>query len=85
MPLVLLVCAAWVGLLAMINVRERRQEIGILRALGYGSGRIGWLFLGKALGLGLVGAAIGFGIGTGAALTWGPAIFKVTASKLAIY
>ena len=44
---VVCVCAAWLGLLAWLNVRERRQEIGILRALGFGSGRIGALFLGN--------------------------------------
>jgi len=62
-PLVVLVSAIWVGLLALANVRERRVEIGILRAIGKGSGAIGVLFLGKALVMGLLGAAVGLGIG----------------------
>jgi ABC-type lipoprotein release transport system permease subunit len=82
MPAVMLVCAAWVGVLAMINVRERRQEIGIMRALGFGSGTIASLFLGKAILIGALGAGVGFAVGTGLALRFGPAIFKVTARAI---
>jgi len=32
--------------------------------------------------IGLIGAVVGFGIGTGLALKFGPAIFKVTASMI---
>jgi len=81
-PFVVIVCMSWIGILAMLNVRERRQEIGIMRALGYGSNKIGALFLGKAVLIGLIGAVFGFGIGTGLALKFGPAIFKVTASMI---
>jgi ABC-type lipoprotein release transport system permease subunit len=81
-PFVVIVCMSWIGILAMLNVRERRQEIGIMRALGYGSSKIGALFLGKAVLIGLIGAVIGFGIGTGLALKFGPDIFKVTASMI---
>ena len=81
-PTVFLVCAAWVGLLSLSNVRERRQEIGILRALGFGSGRIALLFLGRAILLGLIGAVVGFALGTGLALQFGPAIFRLTAQKI---
>jgi len=63
-PLVVVAAAIWVGLLALSNVRERRTEIGVLRALGKGSGTIVALFLGKAILLGLVGGLIGFGLGT---------------------
>ncbi|MEM9658499.1 MAG: hypothetical protein AAF961_09070, partial [Planctomycetota bacterium] len=41
--------SAWVCLLSIANVRQRRQELGLLRAIGHGPGRIGALFLGKAL------------------------------------
>jgi putative ABC transport system permease protein len=81
-PFVVIVCMSWIGILAMLNVRERRQEIGIMRALGYGSSKIGTLFLGKAVLIGLTGAVVGFGVGTGLALKFGPAIFKVTASMI---
>jgi putative ABC transport system permease protein len=63
--LVVLAAAAWVGLLALANVRERTAEIGVLRALGKSSARIAALFLGKAVLLGLLGAALGFFAGTG--------------------
>lgn len=82
LPFVLIVCGVWIGVLAMINARERRREIGILRALGYGSVKIANLFLGKAILLGLVGAVMGFIIGTLLTLMYGPEIFKVTASAV---
>lgn len=82
MPFVLVVCAAWVGVLALLNVRQRRQEIGILRALGYGAGRIASLFLGKAVLAGVLGAGFGFVVGTVLALALGPALFPVTANKI---
>jgi len=82
MPFVLVVCAAWVGLLAMLNVRQRRQEIGILRALGYGSARVASLFLGKAVIVGALGAGLGFAIGTALALKFGPGVFEVTAKMI---
>lgn len=82
MPFVIVVCAVWIGALAMMNVRERRYEIGIMRALGYGSGKIAFLFLGRALVIGLIGAALGFLVGTLLSLTLGPDIFKVTARMI---
>lgn len=82
MPTILVVCGAWVGVLAMTNVRDRQQEIGIMRALGYGSGKITALFLGKAVIIGLLGALIGSLIGTFLALHFGPDIFKVTAKAI---
>lgn len=81
-PFVVVVCMVWIGILAMMNVRERRQEIGIMRALGYSSTKIAALFLGKAVAIGLLGAVVGFGLGTGLALEFGPAIFKVTAKMI---
>ena len=62
-PLVVLASALWIGLLAWSNVRERRTEIGLLRALGKGASAVATLFLGKAVVLGLVGGAIGCFVG----------------------
>ena len=62
-PLIVLVCAIWVGLLAWSNVRERRSEIGLLRALGKRSGSIAMLFLGKAVLLGAVAGIVGCLVG----------------------
>jgi putative ABC transport system permease protein len=81
-PFVIIICAAWVGILAMMNVRERRQEIGVMRALGYGSGKISLLFLGKAVVIGLLGAVLGFVLGTVLTMTFGPYIFKLTAGNI---
>jgi ABC-type lipoprotein release transport system permease subunit len=82
MPIVIVACGAWIGVLAIMNVRDRQQEIGIMRALGYGSGRITLLFLGKALIIGLFGAAVGFFAGTALALNFGPGIFELTAKAI---
>jgi len=62
-PLVTLGCAAWIGILAFLNVRERRPEIGILRALGLRSGQVMVVFLARALAVGLAGAVVGCAAG----------------------
>jgi len=82
MPLVVVVCGAWIGVLAMMNVRERQQEIGIMMALGYSLRKVAGLFLGKAAIMGIVGAVLGFATGTALALHFGPAIFKITAETM---
>lgn len=81
-PFVVIACGVWIGVLAIMNVRDRQQEIGIMRALGYGSERVTLLFLGKALTIGLVGALVGFFVGTGLALKFGPPIFELTAKTM---
>jgi ABC-type lipoprotein release transport system permease subunit len=62
-PIVLLASGIWIALLFLGNIRERRSEIGILRAIGVTSKKILHLFLCKALVLGLAGALLGFGLG----------------------
>ncbi len=62
-PVVVLACAIWLGLLALSNVRERKMEIGVMRALGVGSGKVASLFIGKAVLLGLAGGVIGCLVG----------------------
>lgn len=55
------------GLLAIVgvygvvaySVTQRRRELGIMLALGAGSGRIRWVVLREALGYGVAGLAIG--------------------------
>jgi len=81
-PFVVIACGVWIGILAVMNVRDRQPEIGIMRALGYGSGRITLLFLGKAVIIGLLGATIGYVVGTALALNFGPDIFKITAKTM---
>jgi len=62
-PLVILTSALFVGLMTGMNVRERRAEVGVLRALGKSAGTIAGLFLGKAFLLGTLGGLIGAGLG----------------------
>ncbi|MCX8038573.1 MAG: FtsX-like permease family protein, partial [Candidatus Sumerlaeia bacterium] len=62
-PTVMVASALWIGFLAFGNVRERRVEIGILRALGLRSRQVLMLFLSKAVAMGLIGGAIGYGVG----------------------
>jgi ABC-type lipoprotein release transport system permease subunit len=84
MQIVLLVCSVWLAVLAFLNVRERKTEIGVLRALGYGTGSILALVMGKGLAIGLLGALLGFGAASAVVLTYGPDIFQVTAGSIAI-
>ncbi len=58
LPLEVLVAAMVVGLMTWLNVRERRHEIGLLRALGKGTGHIASLFLVKGLMVGLSGGVV---------------------------
>jgi putative ABC transport system permease protein len=82
-PLVLGIGAAWVGILAALNVRERRSELGLWRALGWSSGRIALLYLGRAALLGLLAAAGGYFIGNAIGLHYGPRLYPVTAGGFA--
>jgi len=81
-PAVAVVCLIWIGVLTFLNVRERRAEIGVMRALGYGSVRIAALFIAKALTIGLLGATLGFVLGTLFTLQYGEEIFKITAQAI---
>lgn len=62
-PVVVAGAALWIGFLAFGNVRERRVEIGLWRALGVPSRRIMALFLGRAALIGLAGAGLGSAAG----------------------
>jgi len=59
-PLVTMASIVWIGVLAFINARERRFEVGILRALGLRSRDIFFLFLSKAGLIGFLGVCIGY-------------------------
>ena len=83
MPAVIILCGVIVGVLAFVNTRARRQEIGTLRALGKGSGEIAALFLGKALLLGVVGAVGGFALGTGLLFGWGNEVLQISPKLIA--
>ncbi len=65
-----------VGILTImtIAVRERRREIGLLRALGAERDQILMLFLLEAVLLALLGGAVGFAVGAGGAWLIGAAV-----------
>jgi len=67
-PLVILGSTVLIGVLAFNNVRERRTEIGILRAIGYRSNQILTVFIAKAFVLGGVGAMVGYVLGFAVAI-----------------
>ncbi len=69
-PIASLASAAWIAFLAYANVRERRGEVAIFRALGVRSWKIIAIFLGRAVLIGLAGAALGCGAGLMAAAAW---------------
>jgi hypothetical protein len=69
-PMILLASAAGMAVLAVMNVRQRRCEIGILRALGLRSRQIFAAFLAKALLAGMAGACVGYAAGFLAAAAW---------------
>jgi len=62
-PLVLAVVCVSVGVMAYNNTRQRREEIGILRALGLRTRDILFIFLGKAVLIGLIGGVLGVLLG----------------------
>lgn len=69
-PLVVLGGALAVAGLSWINVRQRRSEIGILRAIGLQGRQLQLLLLGKAGLLGFLGSLLGAGAGAAAVLLW---------------
>jgi hypothetical protein len=81
-PLAIAAAGVWVGVLAWINVRERRTEIGLFRALGRSSATIAGLFLGKAAVLGFVGGAAGCATGFALARFAAQALFDMDPAGL---
>ncbi|MFT4549460.1 MAG: putative ABC transport system permease protein [Verrucomicrobiales bacterium] len=58
-PLIALTSAAAIVLLTLVNVRQRRTEIGTLRAIGIPSSTILATFVLRATFIGILGAALG--------------------------
>ena len=67
-PVVVTACAVWIAVLGLTNVRARREEIGILRAIGVGTRHILVMFLSRHVLVGSMGGAIGFAAGVCAAV-----------------
>lgn len=81
-PIATLGAAVWIAFLSLGNVRERRTEIGLLRALGVSSQQILLAFLGRAALMGFVGACIGLVAGQAIGAWWHEA--TATAKELSI-
>jgi putative ABC transport system permease protein len=73
----LLAAALAVGASSAASVIERRSEIGLMKALGAGSGTIGFLLAAEQLLLALAGGAVGYVIGILLARIVGQRIFGV--------
>jgi putative ABC transport system permease protein len=71
----LLAAALAVGASSAASVIERRIEIGLMKALGAGSGMVGFLLAAEQLLLALAGGAVGYGLGIGLARLVGERIF----------
>jgi hypothetical protein len=69
-PLVLLASTLGLGLALFSNVRDRRGEIGILRAVGVSSSKVATLVLSRALCIGLLGSLLGYALGVLATVVW---------------
>lgn len=69
-PLSIIGAMVWIALLALGNVRQRRSEIGIYRAVGLDSSRIITIFLARATIIGLSGSIAGYGLGVTAATVY---------------
>lgn len=73
-PLTTFGSALFMGMMTLTNVRQRRQEIAILGAIGLRSRQILSVFLGKALLTGFLGAILGLALGAGVGLVLGDAL-----------
>lgn len=82
LPLIIIVSSIWIALIFISNVKERKQEIGVLRAIGADTSHISQLFLVKAFMIGLIGGISGYFVGNLLSIYWGPKIFKLTATKI---
>jgi len=73
----LLAAALAVGASSAASVIERRTEIGLMKALGAGSGTVGFLLAAEQLLLAFVGGGIGYSLGTILARLVGQRIFGI--------
>jgi putative ABC transport system permease protein len=71
----MLAAALAVGASSAASVIERRVEIGLMKALGAGSGMVGFLLAAEQLLLAVVGGGVGYALGIVLARTLGEKIF----------
>jgi putative ABC transport system permease protein len=73
----LLAAALAVGASSAASVIERRSEIALMKALGAGSGTVGFLLAAEQLLLAFIGGGLGYALGTVLARAVGQKIFGV--------
>ena len=83
--IIILVGAFSIGNYMWANVEERRREIGTLITIGWSRRHIYWLFLAKAIILGLVGGVLGYITGTVSAIILGPYLAGLQIGPVAGY
>jgi putative ABC transport system permease protein len=71
----LLAAALAVGASSAASILERRTEIGLMKALGAGSGTVGFLLAAEQLLLAFVGGGVGYSLGILLARSLGEKIF----------
>ena len=62
LPLVIIAGLIGVAALSFLNTRVREGELGTLRAIGFSTGKVAGLILGRALIIGCLGALVGAGV-----------------------
>ncbi|MGH9125065.1 MAG: ABC transporter permease [Acidimicrobiales bacterium] len=77
----LVVAALGIANALFAAVRERRREIGVLKAIGASDADVLRIFLLEALAVGTVGGLIGVGIGSGVAVLVGVAVNRYLQSE----
>ncbi|MFC2128650.1 ABC transporter permease [Bacteroidota bacterium] len=84
LPVILIVAGIWIAALSWLNTRERKYETGILRAIGYGTGKIAILLLSRNIIIGILSAIAGFILGTWLSMKFGPDIFLVSLTHIQV-
>ncbi len=88
---ILLITSGFVVAMSMISsVKERTRDIGVLRAIGFRKWHIIQMLFLEVSFVSLIGGLIGFGLGMGLAVKFGPLIAQMTVqvpwqSMLALY
>lgn len=81
-PLFVLLAGALIAALGALNVRDRREELGVYGALGHSPLRVATMLLGRSVVIGCTGALTGCALGEGLAQRYGPDLFTRAVTEL---
>lgn len=82
-PMVLLICTGWLGMMMLRNVQARTMEVGVLLSVGYTSRQVMALFLIRSVSLALAGGLAGF-LGGGIIGSFRPAMLGLSLLTAAV-